>query len=800
MVEIKVELDELTLKASQKAVEIWGRMDYFKSPFGANIALSCDIWTGWSGLLTTMLLFHPDWKWPLWVREQNRMDSPGYIPAGSSFGAGCTSNRNYKSFSMVGVADREHEAVVGMDGTVMPRKDAYSVSFWLYEEGKLLAVGEEGKIQQERIDGYLPIISTVWRLPEIELRLLSYADSIAGQDICFTKISLKNISSKKKNLTLFAVVTPWGPDEFHPVTEISYNEKLSSFLVKGQLGVVFEKPPTGYTCMNLDDGDVCVDAFDGKLSMKVESKCEVGYCTAAASFDLAIDPLEKKDVVVKQLMDEIVPEDNLVETIKKADFDKYLSKVTEYWKNLLKKGIDIKVPDKLVVDTYKSILIDLHLLKDGENITPGPTIYHGDWIRDRAHLLFGLELAGFHKAAHECMEYFKKAQRQDGYFWHSTADSLKDEETIMEYDSVGEAIWTIVQHYKFIKDKNWLKEFYPNIKRGIQFLSKIRKETMTSDGERSLHYGLIPKSWSAEYGGPCDYIYYDDFWSICGFRNAIYAARELGLEEDAKWMTAECQDLERCVWGSIDLAIKKRGLECFPASPYQDISSTIIANISCLWPCKVVNPKDERLGKVLEVLYSRFMPNGCYFHSLMGGYTPIFAWPVANCFVQRRENQKALRIFRWTLENMQSPTHTQPEGIHPATFCGCEGDGISLWAGVECFMLIRNMLVLEQDNTLWITPCIPREWLADGKVIEINQAPTFYGELNYRIESKVADNVINMEVNLNGEGPKKGYIFYLNHPAEKEIRSVKIDRKEWKDFEKAQVKLPREAKRIEVYF
>ena len=66
-----------------------------------------------------------------------------------------------------------------------------------------------------------------------------------------------------------------------------------------------------------------------------ESKCEVGYCTAATSFDFALNPAEERHIVVKQLMDEIAPEDMLVNSVKKADFDKHHSERSKLIKLVL---------------------------------------------------------------------------------------------------------------------------------------------------------------------------------------------------------------------------------------------------------------------------------------------------------------------------------------------------------------------------------------------------------------------------------------------------------------------------------
>lgn len=796
---IKIELDGLTARVLEKNSEILND-DFVTSHSGVKKGAEENIWTGWKGFLTTTVLGHPQWKWPLWIREQFNMKSAGYSHIGHSYGAGPTYNRAYRSFAMVGTPEGEWEAVVGLDGSIMPRPKAHALTFWLYLDGKLTAVGEEGKLSQRREKGYLPIIETTWTLPEVRIKFISFADNVVGKDVCFTRIQLTNLSEKIKSVSLFAVITPWGPDQFYPVSEVQYSDELHTFTVEGKLAAVFGSQPASYGCSNYEADYICVDASDGRLAGNSRCKCALGFASAAACFPISLAPQEEKSLDMGLLIDPVAPSSQLITEIKNADIDSHLQKVKDYWENKLKESIDIQISDNLAVETYKSCLVDLLILKDGENITAGPTRYHGDWIRDRAHLLYALEMAGFHKEVHECMGYFKKAQGPEGYFWHTTVPLYKEEKNLREFDSYGEAVWFMVQHYRFSKNKEWLQKVYPLIKKGTEFIKNIRSQTKVLEGgKKPLHYGLLPKSWSAEHTGPPDYIYYDDFWTICGLKSAIFAAQELGIDEDVKWMKEECADLETCLWDSVKRTIEKKSLPCFPASPYQDVTSTIIGNIAALWPCGIVKSDNKRIDEVLEVLYSRHMPNHCWFHDIWGCYGPIFTWSIANCFVHKRDKEKVSKIIKWTLKNGQTSTHNQPEGVHPKTLYGGEGDGISAWAAAEYFMLLRNMLLLEQDESLWIAPCLLEEWLENSPV-EVRNAPTSFGRLGFSLTPHWSKNYVDIEMNFKGDLPRKGFVLFIDHPEGKAIKRVEVDGENWQQFKTNQVDISRLFEKVKVFF
>ena len=493
MTEIKINIDGYSNRILKKNQEIWGR-SFSDAEMGSRSAFLSDILTGWSGFLTTTVLYHPTWKFPLWVREQTNPSSPGFIPAGFSWDAGCTFNQRYRTWTMIGLRNQDEEPIIGLDGEIMPRIDSFSVAFWVFDDSKLLAFGEEGKINQKLEEGYLPIVNTEWTTQNFLLKSKAYANASDGIDLCFSRTTILNKTNKTRNLKLFIVITPWGPDGFHPVFEIEYNKLLNCFIVDNNTGVIFNGIPESFTCMNYKDGDVCVDAFDGKLSLKEKSHCEVGYCSAAASYSFTLNPNQEKFIDFKLPIKKAKLSGDKVNLVKSLSFDKNIAGVTRDWKDFLKQGLMIKTPDKLVNETYKSALVSLHLLKDGEYTTPGPRLYHLFWIRDAAHQLKALDMVGFPKDVEEILEQFKTKQNHEGYFQNTRTDNKDEVFTMVEYDSNGQAIWAFVEHYKTIRDREWLKGFYPYIKKGAEYISKLRRITLTNENKDTLHYGLMPKA------------------------------------------------------------------------------------------------------------------------------------------------------------------------------------------------------------------------------------------------------------------------------------------------------------------
>jgi Tol biopolymer transport system component len=109
------------------------------------------------------------------------------------------------------------------------------------------------------------------------------------------------------------------------------------------------------------------------------------------------------------------------------------------------------------------------------------------------------------------------------------------------------------------------------------------------------------------------------------------------------------------------------------------------------------------------------------------------------------------------------------------------------------FELYRRMLIHERDDgSLLLAQATPRAWLQDGKRIEVRHAPTYYGPLSMLIESRAAAGQIRATVDLGGSRRPETLLVRLRHPAEERIERVRVNGRDWRDFdaEREWVRLP----------
>ena len=97
----------------------------------------------------------------------------------------------------------------------------------------------------------------------------------------------------------------------------------------------------------------------------------------------------------------------------------------------------------------------------------------------------------------------------------------------------------------------------------------------------------------------------------------------------------------------------------------------------------------------------------------------------------------------------------------------------------------RNLLVMEDGQSLWMARATPRAWLEQGKKIAVRNAPTYFGTLAYEIVSDVDNGKITATVEIPSRNPPKSVLLRFRHPKAAPIKSVTVNGKESKEFDAA---------------
>ncbi|MGQ9576967.1 MAG: hypothetical protein ACUVUC_16820, partial [Thermoguttaceae bacterium] len=311
-------------------------------------------------------------------------------------------------------------------------------------------------------------------------------------------------------------------------------------------------------------------------------------------------------------------------------------------------------------------------------------------------------------------DHYLKCQRPDGRF-----ESQKD-----QFDANGQAQWALWQYYQITADRAWLKRAYPQMRRAAEWTIKARRRAPAD----SPFAGLLPAApadgeflWDGKH-----HIVGYDLWNLRGMLCTAEAARVLGKTADYQELTKEAAAYR----AAIDAACKRTGLAHFPPSWEKD--GTHWGNTETLWPTELFARDDPRVAAMIR--HARLEHGGGFLEGTIqwlgtqGAIHPYMSAYTTMASLVRGEDELVVQDFYWYLLH-STAAHAFPEGIYYKRQVAW-GDTIPHGTGAANYaLMLRHMLVHERGDELHLLAAVPDGWLAEGKTIRIENAPTHFGPM-----------------------------------------------------------------------
>ena len=685
-------------------------------PVGARLILR-----GW--LNNKFFPTNRNWILPYWAERQFDPRDHSFLPRGLNL---YTINYTHRDWTMIGNARREREAIVDPRGLVTPWFDGWSLDVWLETNGKLFAPSRLAAVEQSLHEN-LPMVVTAFQANDVRVQIQVFAtEEDDSSEWVIEQISAQNTSSAPRTATLYVAVRPFNPEGVSLIKKLEMREIEGSkgvWLVNHAVGVVMPKPDA-VAVSNFENGDVALalPALNGKTC--VESKA--GLATGVASYRFELGPGETKTwaVLMPMIKEERDDDDPIPLPYPHTPILDLRTNTISRWREKLAQGMRVRLPDERLQNAFEANKAFLLLFHDGNSITPGPWTYHQFWFRDAAYLLNALDKLGYHDEARQVIEEFPRRLEKDGYL----------RATEGEWDSNGAAIWAMVENARLTGDKELVARHYWSLLKMASWINSKRQKTKVKSQKKEFvaHQGLLPPGPSAEHLGPSDYFYWDDFWGLAGLRDATLVAEWLGQTKDADRLRKNFDSFRADVDASLAAVAASLGRAAMPASPYRRLDAGMIGSLAALYPLHLFAPYDPRIVDTLAALKETAWMEDAYFnhvgHSAFGTYLSLHA---AECYLFQRDAE-AWKIIQWVLAHA-SPTFTWAEGIHPITRRGNMGDGHHGWAAADFLIIVRNLLLLEENDHLVITPVLPEDWTVENNVIKVEDAPTYFGNVSFTI-------------------------------------------------------------------
>ena len=447
----------------------------------------------------------------------------------------------------------------------------------------------------------------------------------------------------------------------------------------------------------------------------------------------------------------------------------------KFWNSKLAKAAKIKLPEKRIEEMISAGLLHLDLITYGVEpdgtLAPNVGVYSPIGTESSPIMQFYNSM-GLHDNARRSLMYFLDKQHDDGMIQNFGGYMVE----------TGAALWSMGEYYRYTLDTSWVREIKPKLLKSCEFLLQWRernkKENLTGKG-----YGMI----DGKVADPEDQFHQFmlNGYAYLGISRVSEMLADIDIE-NSKRLKKEAESWKHDIRTSFieTMALspvvplgdgtwcptappwtEMRGLRLFYIKPGTFMShGTFTVSDAMLGPlylvfCEVLEPGEKASGMLLD-----------YHTELFYQRNAAFSQPYYS-----RHNWMQLKLgmvkpFLKTYYNTFSAladreTYTFWEHLYQVSVHKTHEEA---WFLMET----RWMLYMEEDQSLNLLPGIPRKWLEDGNVIELQNVATYFGPLTLTVKSELNKGFIEAAIVCNSQRKPKEVLIRIPHPEDKKPLKV----------------------------
>jgi hypothetical protein len=227
-----------------------------------------------------------------------------------------------------------------------------------------------------------------------------------------------------------------------------------------------------------------------------------------------------------------------------------------------------------------------------------------------------------------------------------------------------------------------------------------------------------------------------NFLALDGLQSAVEIANALGQIDDAARFQKEYDEYRATFLILLDKASAKQGGVLPPSLDAGEWKGTDWGNLLAVTPEPVLDPWDPRVTATLKSTQARYQEGITTYAEPDDGIFLHHYLTIKNTLTElvRGEQEQAIREFYAELLHTSS-THAGFEwSIRPWGSRDFEGNiAPHGWFAADYRNLLRNMMVREEGDTLHLLSAVSPEWIAKGKTIRVEHAPSYFGMLGYTL-------------------------------------------------------------------
>lgn len=425
---------------------------------------------------------------------------------------------------------------------------------------------------------------------------------------------------------------------------------------------------------------------------------------------------------------------------------------------------------------------------DGSLFQPGSRTYERSWMRDGYFTGVAMESAGFPEITKLFIQAYAKNQLPYGKV--PAVIDRRGIDPTDEHDSTGQYIASILSHYHYTNDKEFLKSRFTSIVSAVEYLqylialrstsefantdeTKTRQEPGKPAVPVRAFYGLVPESISHEgYSAKPMHSYWDTFFTYKGLKDAVEIARILEDNNRVQAWSRVRDEFSKNLTASLAYAQKVHNIDyvpgCVELGDFDSTSTTIV-----LWPTEAqdIIPQGT-LKNTFDRYYTDFLKR--QKEQTWEAFTPYELRHVG-ALTRMGQRNKAHEVLKWYM-SMQRPSNWRQwqevvwrDERNPKFI----GDSPHTWCASDFMNSFRALFLYEResDKSLVLFAGVPASWPSQNKGVGIQDMPSHYGKVN----AHVGQNGKRLTFSIEGTVvPPPGGIAVVV-PTDLAIRQVKVN-------------------------
>ena len=671
-------------------------------------------------------------------------------------------------WAVAGTNGGREESFLSEDGAVDLGTSRPSIEPFLWLGDRLWTWADVER-EQSLIEDPLPLPRVVWRGAPVELEVQSVmAPSRGPGEELWLRYRVRNGSAQRRTGQMFLAIRPFQvnpPAQFlntpGGVCGIRELRREAGVVRIDTVASLVTYPPSGpFGTATFDEGDITRFLTEGHLPTRSAVRDSFGHASAALAYPFALEPGDSLVVLLTCAV--FAPgENSRISLGGRWPVERTADSMATRWRADLGPARVSLPPSAREVERSLAAQIGwIQVNRDGPAIQPGSRAYARSWIRDGALTSSALLRWGRDAEVKAFLEWFAPFQYADGKV--PCCVDRRGSDPVPEHDSHGEFIYLAAEYLRHTGDTVTVRRLMPNVLKAAAYLDTLRAQRRGPEwraADKREFFGILPPSISHEgYSAKPMHSYWDDFWAVRGYEDAVFLARTFRMTAEAERFAGSRDEFRRDFAASIAAAQAKHKINFVPGcADLGDFDAT-----STTMALSPVQAAELAPAGTIEATFERYWQ---FFSRRLDGtekwdaFTPYEIRNIG-AFVRLGWRERAHELLTWFLGHRSPAGWAQWAEVvyNNPTTARFVGDIPHTWVGSDYVRAVLDMLAYEReaDDALVIAAGVPDTWVREEPGIQVHALDTWHGPLSYTMKSEGKGIRIDIEAGL--KVPKGGLI------------------------------------------